>query len=154
MYVSKWIALRTRVVELCLKIYRLLCAAKQNPFGCNFSGNPSYSSTLLVKYMLLLMGGGPGIENMIELKQCLGYTVWISTHVTDGIAGCQDNWALIRHPSHPHHNGGGGGGSIIQHRAPCAVHHSNWSPGSRGPKAHQMGTHLLETHKCFIILSH
>lgn len=110
MYVSKWIALRTRVVELCLKIYRLLCAAKQNPFGCNFSGNPSYSSTLLVKYMLLLMGGGPGIENMIELKQCLGYTVWISTHVTDGIAGCQDNWALIRPPSHPHHNGGGGGG--------------------------------------------
>lgn len=45
----------------------------------------------------------------------------------------------------------GYGGSFS--RAPCAVYHSNWSPGSRGPEAHQMGTCLLETHKCFIILS-
>lgn len=33
---------------------------------------------------------------MIELKQCLSYTMWISTHMTDGIPGCQDNWTLIR----------------------------------------------------------
>lgn len=58
-------------------------------------------------------------------------------------------------PSYPHCRGGGGGwgGMIIQHRAPCAVSLSNWSPGSGGPEAHQMGTHLLETYKCFIILS-
>lgn len=58
-------------------------------------------------------------------------------------------------PSYPQCDGGGGGGegSLIQHRAPCAVYQSNWSPESRGPEAHQMGTHLLETHKCFIILS-
>lgn len=46
--------------------------------------------------MLTWAGGLSGSEKMIELKLCLSYTMWISTHMTDGIPGCQDNWTLIR----------------------------------------------------------
>lgn len=71
-------------------------AAKHNLLGCNFSKDLSYNSTLLVKYMLTCAGRLSGSEKMIELKLCLSYTMWISTHMTDGIPGCQDNWTLIR----------------------------------------------------------
>lgn len=49
----------------------------------------------------ILAGGVSGSEKMIELKQCLGYTMWMSTHETDGISGCQDNWTLIHLPPVP-----------------------------------------------------
>lgn len=49
----------------------------------------------------IFTGGLSGSEKMIELKQCLSYTMRISTHMTDGISGCQDNWTLIRLPLIP-----------------------------------------------------
>lgn len=71
----------------------------------------SFNSTL-VKYMLtrVCLAIEKKKEKKIELKQCLSYTMWISTHMTDGILGCQDNWTLILLPFGGGASGGGGGG--------------------------------------------
>lgn len=40
-------------------------------------------------------------------------------------------------------------GVIIQRRAPCAVSHSNWSPGSRGPRGPSDGDTVIRDLQVF-----